>query len=161
MHDLVCVRFADLTDRHGQAGSLDIVSGEETGNGGAFRDHRLIDADALRQQSPADDRAAFQLRHIYDVRGNLTGGNETSAGNMFRFQTVRNVQMPVDDHIVRDERFIVVRRTGWDIDCLHAQKSFLFYAAFFLDFCSVARILTDPVANVICRTRVSPTVRML
>ena len=37
--------------------------------------------------------------------------------------------VPVDDHIVRGERFIVIGRTGWDIDCLHAQKSFLFYAA--------------------------------
>ena len=46
---------------------------------------------------------------------------------MFRFQAVRDVQMPVDDHIVRDKRFIVVSRTGGDIDCLHAQKSFLFF----------------------------------
>ena len=35
------------------------------------------------------------------------------------------------------------------------------HAAFLLVFCKVARILTEPVANVICRTRVSPTVRML
>ena len=126
MHNFIHVRFADLADRHGQAGSLDIVSGEETGNSSAFRDHRLIDTDALRQQSPADDRAAFQFGHIHDVRGNLTGGNKTSAGNMFRFQTVRDVQMPVDDHVVRGERFIVVSRTGGNIDCFHAQKSFLF-----------------------------------
>ena len=126
MYDLIHVRFADLTDRHGQAGSLDIVGGEETGNGGAFRDHGLIDADALCQQSPADDRTAFQFGHIHDISGNLTGGNKTSAGNMLRFQTVRDVQMPVDDHVVRGERFIVVSRTGWNIDCFHAQKSFLF-----------------------------------
>ena len=126
MHDFLRVRFADLADRHGQAGSFDVIGGEETGNSGAFRDHRLIDADALRQQSPADDRAAFQFGHVHDVCGNFTGGNKTSAGNMLRFQAVRDVQMPVDDHIVRDKRFIVVRRTGGDIDCLHAQKSFLF-----------------------------------
>ena len=161
MHDFLRVSFADLADRHGQAGSLDVIGGEETGNSGAFRDHRLIDTDALRQQSPADDRTAFQFGYVHDVCGNFTSGNKTSARNMFRFQAVRDVQMPMDDHVVRDERFIVVRRTGGNIDCFHAQKSFLFYAAFFLDFCSVARILTEPVANVICRTRVSPTVRML
>ena len=126
MHDLLHVRFANLAGRYGQAGSLDVIGGEETGNGGAFRDHGLATADALRQQSPADDRAAFQFGHVHDVCGNFTGGNKTSAGNMLRFQAVRDVQMPVDDHIVRDKRFIVVRRTGWDIDCFHAQKSFLF-----------------------------------
>ena len=126
MHDLISVYLTDLADRHGQAGSFDVIGGEETGDGGAFRDHRLIDADALRQQSPADDRAAFQFGHIHDISGNLTGGNKTSAGNMLRFQAVRDVQMPVDDHVVRGERFIVVSRTGGNIDCLHAQKSFLF-----------------------------------
>ena len=126
MHDLLHVRFTDLADRHGQAGSLDIVGGKETGNSGAFRDHGLAAADALRQQSPADDRAAFQFGHVHDVCGNFTGGNKTSAGNMLRFQAIRDMQMPMDDHIVRDERFIVVGRTGWDIDCLHTQKSFLF-----------------------------------
>ena len=45
---------------------------------------------------------------------------------MLRFQAIRDVQIPVDDHIVRDKRFIVVRRTGGNIDCFHAQKSFLF-----------------------------------
>ena len=161
MHDFISVYLTDLADRHGQAESFDVIGGEETGDGGAFRDHGLATADALRQQSPADDRAAFQLRHIHDVCGNLTGGKKSSAGNMLRFQTVRDVQMPMDDHIVRDKRFIVVRRTSGNIDCFHVQTSFPFYAAFFLDFCSVARILTEPVANVICRTRVSPTVRML
>ena len=131
MYDLIHVRFADLTDRHGQAGSLDIVSGEKTGDSGAFRDQRLIDADALRQQPPADDRAAFQFGHVHDIRGNLTGGNKPSAGNMLRFQTVRDVQMPVDDHIVRDERFIVVGRTSRDINCFHVQNSFLFMSSFF------------------------------
>ena len=126
MHDFLHVRFADLTDRHGQAGSLDIVGGEETGNGGAFRDHGLATANALRQQSSADDCAAFQFGHVHDVCGNFTSGNKTSAGNMFRFQAVRDVQMPVDDHVVRDERFIIVRRTGGDIDCFHVQNPFFF-----------------------------------
>ena len=124
MHDFLRVRFADLTDRHGQAGSFDVIGGEEAGNSSAFRDHRLIDADALRQQSPADDRAAFQFGHIHDISGNLTGGNKTSAGNMLRFQTVRDVQMPVDDHIACHERFIVVGRTGGNIDCFHVQNPF-------------------------------------
>ena len=124
MHDLIRVRFTDLADRHGQAGSFNIVGREETGNSGAFRDHRLIDTDALRQQSPADDRAAFQFGYIHDIRGNLTGSEKTSSGNMFCFQPVRDVQMPMDDHIVRNERFIVVRRTGGDIDCFHVQNPF-------------------------------------
>ena len=34
------------------------------------------------------------------------------------------LNMPMDDHIVRDKRFIVVRRTGWDIDCFHVQNPF-------------------------------------
>lgn len=82
MYDLIHVRFADLADRHGQAWSLNVICGEETGNSGAFRDHRLATADALRQQSPADDRAAFQFGHVHDIRGNLTGSNETSSGNI-------------------------------------------------------------------------------
>ena len=143
MHNFLCVYLTDLTDRHGQAGSFDVIGGEEAGNSGAFRDHCLIAADALRQQSPADDRAAFQFGHVHDVCGNFTGGNKTSAGNMLRFQAVRDVQMPMDDHIACHERFIVVRRTGWDIDCLHAQKSFLFYAAFCSSLSRTGRTMAE------------------